>query len=326
MRNIIKLSIFILLFSGIITGSAASNPLGFNPRQFFNNVINPQPIPTPTLSTNTFSFSNITKGIIGGTIALYGLYALKHYYNLHKIDNWLTNSSPIVKNNNDFRFSGWLQDTYKDASSLYFYAPKVKEALGKQLSSKEFQFKKIEDVKNQINKEIRAVENDLEYLTNLTNFPHLLLVAANNKLGFFDVDNDCLSNKILVHCNQSTQYFEPLQYFESLIDNVKTYLEENMGIIDRILYRPINIENNNNNVYSTQSQEATAARPKEKEKEYENKEHPDYTFIKNIKYTYTSSFWPLISTKYATQMYYKTLRRYLRLLVLKDIVSNFGEK
>jgi hypothetical protein len=253
----------------------------------------------------------IKNGMILGTAAC-GIYLLKRWYNLNSIQSWITKSSPIIKNAKDFRFSGWQQFYATKVSTIKERSSELKRILSVMPheihifdGSQEIEKPNEDQKKRSFDRELEAVKEDLEYLAQFTEFPTLLLSYANNEFGKPKTDNHSLSNKILVHC-QLRHELGKLDDFETLVRQTKNFIKPTFSInsftsiLDRLVYRPIQINVQRDN-------------EKEREQRQEN----------NLHYTRSSNpwTWKIVSRKQATKLYYKVLNRYMRLLTLKDIVT-----
>lgn len=285
--------------------------------------------------SSIFTKTNIVCGALTMGIFSYGIYSLKQYYTMNQIKRWLKNSSP-VKNAKDFRFSSFLKTYYPNASDILERRDEISNELLNNsrneitLSDENNTLIKnpsVEKINEEINQEINSIKNDLHFLLHYTQLPILIASKLDKAFGSMDIDNKTIHNTILEHCKLCITSDSKLKTLEAILNSSNEQMQSTFTIheyssfFDRFIYRTPLF----NRAYKMKKVKKFIEREKEKEQEETDEKKSNIIFYQRSKNPFTWSF--VLTQKKATQLYYAVLKRYLRLLALKEIaIATRNEK
>ncbi len=291
-----------LYLIGVLLGLSAQLPSNVQAMQ-----VQQLNVPQTSASWTQSLFSSKLAGCFTLGAVAYGGFFAKRFYNFNRIENWLHKSSPILLNERfkDFEFSSWKQheNAYKTATLLLknhdTIFPLLENNTNKDIhifdtTGKKMQKPSIDQIKSKINSEINTIRNNLEYVSHYTDFSEIFLkqLETLNQDNLQNLDNSTTQNLINAYCvqnvDQNTKKIE--KAMEKTLNQVTVEVFSKCNIFDRyLIHRPSTFSKTDG--------------------------------IKRSWNIFTWSFSPP-RIKTTADLYYRLLRRYLRLIALDYIIQH----
>lgn len=230
--------------------------------------------------------------------SIFGLIWLKRYYDLHCIEQWLIQSSPIIENREYLSLSGWnmhnlaMNKGFKILNNSEYAIEELLDAL---VTNKDFEGYDFETLQRKlIAPEKLALQKKLTQLATFTAYPEILKKTAQDLIKLPSTNNKKTNNLILLICenlvNSPAQFSDlnRLKPFEDLMKTTKRQLGGKNIFLDYFLMNHCDTEQKSmlKNIFS---------------------------WLKNVK---------IVNSTKATELYHNLLQRYVRLLAFEKVIKD----